>query len=140
MDEEKKLEQVLTREREEQTELERARSQDRNDGTELAQREEPVMIEPLHQVGTKKELGKSGFGKSEKHTFQQGTNESSPSRSDSSDEAKTETKATAPWYSRINPLTSGTIPPVPKQRAVSREQRANFLSLLTFQWINPLMT
>jgi ABC-type multidrug transport system fused ATPase/permease subunit len=31
-------------------------------------------------------------------------------------------------------------PPVPESRRISREKRANFLSLLTFQWINPLMT
>ncbi|KAJ9652888.1 ATP-binding cassette transporter yor1 [Neophaeococcomyces mojaviensis] len=45
-----------------------------------------------------------------------------------------------PWYHKINPLRFGKIPPVPKERIVSREYNANFFSLLTFQWINPLMT
>ena len=44
-----------------------------------------------------------------------------------------------PWHYRINPLRRGKPPPVPKERTVSREYNANFLSLLTFQWVNPLM-
>lgn len=44
------------------------------------------------------------------------------------------------WRHRINPLKRGNPPPVPEERIVSREYKANFLSLLTFQWINPLMT
>ena len=45
-----------------------------------------------------------------------------------------------PWYKRLNPLKRSTKPPVPKQRIVSREYRASFLSLLTFQWMAPLMS
>lgn len=45
-----------------------------------------------------------------------------------------------PWTHRINPLKRGKPPPIPEERIVSREYGANFLSLLTFQWINPLMT
>jgi len=44
------------------------------------------------------------------------------------------------WYHKINPLRYGKVPPVPKERVVSREHTANFFSMLTFQWINPLMT
>lgn len=45
-----------------------------------------------------------------------------------------------PWTHRINPLKRGKPPPVPEERILSREYKASFLSLLTFQWINPLMT
>lgn len=44
-----------------------------------------------------------------------------------------------PWYRR-NPLRWGTPPPVPKEAAVSPEYGAGFFSVLTFQWIAPLMT
>ena len=45
-----------------------------------------------------------------------------------------------PWYKRLNPLKRRIKPPVPKERTVSREYGANFFSLLTFQWMAPLMT
>lgn len=44
-----------------------------------------------------------------------------------------------PWHHRINPLRRGKAPPIPKERTISREYHANFFSLLTFQWVNPLM-
>lgn len=44
------------------------------------------------------------------------------------------------WYKRMNPLKWGKKPPVPKERTVSREYGASFLSMLTFQWMAPLMT
>jgi ATP-binding cassette subfamily C (CFTR/MRP) protein 1 len=45
-----------------------------------------------------------------------------------------------PWYKRLNPLRRGKTPPIPEERVVSREYNAGFLSMLTFQWVNPLMT
>ncbi|TQN69244.1 Multidrug resistance protein fer6 [Colletotrichum shisoi] len=45
-----------------------------------------------------------------------------------------------PWYKTPNPLKWGGIPPVPEERIVSREHRAGFFSLLTFQWMAPLMS
>lgn len=45
-----------------------------------------------------------------------------------------------PWHKRLNPLRRGKIPPVPEERKVSREYNAGFLSMITFQWVNPLMT
>lgn len=44
-----------------------------------------------------------------------------------------------PWYKTPNPLRWGSIPPVPKEREVSREHAAGFFSRLTFQWMAPLM-
>ncbi|MCJ1477980.1 hypothetical protein MMC13_006655 [Lambiella insularis] len=56
----------------------------------------------------------------------------------------TETQSTAPpkkpWYKHVNPLKWRPKPPVPKERIVSREYKASFLSLLTFQWMAPLMS
>ncbi|KIW82986.1 hypothetical protein Z517_02229 [Fonsecaea pedrosoi CBS 271.37] len=43
-----------------------------------------------------------------------------------------------PWRHRINPLRRNP-PPVPEERTVCREYNASFLSLLLFQWMNPLM-
>lgn len=44
-----------------------------------------------------------------------------------------------PWYKTPNPLRWGSIPPVPKERQVSREYKASFWSKLTFQWMAPMM-
>lgn len=44
------------------------------------------------------------------------------------------------WYQRgLNPLKWESPPPVPKERTVSREYGASFLSRLTFQWMSPAM-
>lgn len=45
-----------------------------------------------------------------------------------------------PWYSRLNPLKRKPIPIPEERNVVSGEYRAGFLSLLTFQWMSPLMT
>ncbi|CAK3849796.1 ABC transporter [Lecanosticta acicola] len=44
------------------------------------------------------------------------------------------------WSEKINPLKRKTPPPVPAERLPSREHQASFLSVLTFQWISPLMS
>ena len=49
-------------------------------------------------------------------------------------------KPKRPWYKRLNPLKWSKEPPIPKQRTVSPEYTAGFFSLLTFQWMGPLMT
>ncbi|GAM88788.1 hypothetical protein ANO11243_068220 [Dothideomycetidae sp. 11243] len=43
------------------------------------------------------------------------------------------------WSQRINPLKSKYPPPIPKEKQVSREYKASFLSKLTFQWMAPIM-
>jgi ATP-binding cassette subfamily C (CFTR/MRP) protein 1 len=45
-----------------------------------------------------------------------------------------------PWYKKINPLRWSKAPPVPKERTVSREYTASFLSLVYFMWMSPLMS
>lgn len=44
------------------------------------------------------------------------------------------------WYSRLNPLRWGKVPPVPDEPTVSREATAGFWSLLTFTWMGPIMS
>lgn len=43
------------------------------------------------------------------------------------------------WYKKLNPLKRGKTIPVPADRTVSKEYGANIFSLLTFQWMAPLM-
>ncbi|RMD43860.1 hypothetical protein DV735_g1180, partial [Chaetothyriales sp. CBS 134920] len=49
-------------------------------------------------------------------------------------------KIVTSWLRRLDPFRRGKIPPVPTERTVCPEYSASFLSLLMFQWINPLMT
>ncbi|KAI2473757.1 ATP-binding cassette transporter protein YOR1-like protein [Annulohypoxylon bovei var. microspora] len=62
---------------------------------------------------------------------------------DTSTITRTTTRASVPpkkpWYKTPNPLLWGSIPPIPKERQVSREYGAGFFSKLTFQWMAPLM-
>ncbi|OBT52768.1 hypothetical protein VE04_05839 [Pseudogymnoascus sp. 24MN13] len=48
--------------------------------------------------------------------------------------------AKKPWYKTPNPMKWGSIPPIPTERGVSREATAGWFSLLTFQWMAPVMT
>lgn len=48
-------------------------------------------------------------------------------------------KPEKPWYGKLNPLRWGRVPNVPDERTVSGEYGANWLSLLTFEWMTPLM-
>ncbi|KAJ5675972.1 hypothetical protein N7462_008869 [Penicillium macrosclerotiorum] len=43
------------------------------------------------------------------------------------------------WYRRLNPIRWQTPPPVPEERTPSREHGASFLSIISFQWMSPLM-
>lgn len=52
-----------------------------------------------------------------------------------------EEKIKKPWYKKsLNPLKRGPKPPVPKERTISAEYTAPFWSLLTFQWMAPIMS
>ncbi|KAJ5175109.1 uncharacterized protein N7482_000986 [Penicillium canariense] len=67
------------------------------------------------------------------------------SRSASGDEAKTPEITLQPpaqnkkWHQRLNPLRWQTPPPVPDERTPSREYGASFFSVISFQWMSPLM-
>ncbi|KAJ5681964.1 uncharacterized protein N7477_001904 [Penicillium maclennaniae] len=69
---------------------------------------------------------------------------SDQSASGDSTEAKAPDNALQPpdkrkWNRKLNPLRWATPPPVPEERAPSREYGASFFSIVTFQWMSPLM-
>ena len=72
-------------------------------------------------------------------TNRTGTTASSIATSDGGEQEETPPRKRT-WGEKLNPLKHKTIPPVPKERKPSREHGAGFFSLLTFQWIAPLMS
>ncbi|KAI1462199.1 ATP-binding cassette transporter protein YOR1-like protein [Annulohypoxylon moriforme] len=71
-----------------------------------------------------------------KHTQSHATDTSTITRTTT----RNSVPAKKPWHRVFNPLLWGSIPPVPKEREVSREYGAGFFSKLTFQWMAPLMS
>lgn len=69
----------------------------------------------------------------------------SSDRSASGDEAKAPDLNVQPpkqkrsWRRKLNPLRWQKPPPVPEERTPSREYGASFLSIVSFQWMSPLM-
>lgn len=105
---------------------------------------EPVATEPLRYVGSEsdlsstepeKEKGNHGGRRVDRTLTATTTASSVASRSVVAEPAKKK-----PWYKRLNPLKRSKKPPVPKERILSREYGANFFSMLTFQWMAPIMT
>ncbi|KAJ5895086.1 ABC transporter integral membrane type 1 [Penicillium taxi] len=64
--------------------------------------------------------------------------EKRPDSNASTENTLTETQEKK-WYGNLNPLRWQTIPPVPKERTVSKEYGASFFSIISFQWMSPLM-
>jgi ATP-binding cassette subfamily C (CFTR/MRP) protein 1 len=100
----------------------------------------PLATASLELVGTVKELDTLGDRKDATALTRKIT---SVSMAESSDDGLG--KGTSPadkgkktWT--LNPLKHRKIPPVPKERIVSREYGASWWSRLTFQWITPIMT
>jgi ABC-type multidrug transport system fused ATPase/permease subunit len=56
-----------------------------------------------------------------------------------SDEADVQPMQKKKWYRRLNPLRLQKIPPVPTERSVSHEHGASIFSIISFQWMSPLM-
>lgn len=54
-------------------------------------------------------------------------------------ELQTVEKPRKRWYKRLNPLRWEEPPPVPEERTVSKEYGAGFFSIISFQWMSPLM-
>jgi ATP-binding cassette, subfamily C (CFTR/MRP), member 1 len=128
-------------EHDEEKELHRALNHGRNAEAELNERNEPVNTEPLRYVETEKDIEKMGEDFGDEKAVRRITTTTSAAESTSDDvDIKEEVKPKPPWYDRINPLKRRKPPPVPEDRIVSREYGAPFLSLLTFQWMNPVMT
>ncbi|KAL6250213.1 ATP-binding cassette transporter yor1 [Rhinocladiella similis] len=122
--------------REEGDDLSRALSQENVEEQDLEKKAEPSQF--LEVPRTLKRVGR---GKSEDSTRLEKIESVATTASEASTAVpvKSREPEKAPWHHRINPLR-GTPPPVPEERTVCREYNASFLSLLTFQWMNPLMT
>ncbi|KAG8533135.1 uncharacterized protein KY384_001918 [Bacidia gigantensis] len=113
---------------------------------------EPVAADPLHTFATDTESTISEIEKQEydeKRREKEGT-EIPHARRTLTTTTTTSTltvESAAPvtrdhksWYKRLNPLKRSAKPSIPKERTVSREYTATFLSLATFQWMAPLMS
>lgn len=100
-------------------------------------------LEPLEHVEMEKELETLGDGK-EANVLTRKTTTISTAESSDDGMGKAAGEATKPprktWSEKLNPLKYRKIPPVPKERIVSREHGASLWSKLTFQWITPIMT
>ena len=122
--------------------------------------EEPVATEPLKRVTSESEINEetvydkeaveesqSDEGTSEKPRREplarSGSNWTGTSMASSLTETPNEDAGTTPHkrsiFDKLNPLKSRRPPPVPKERKVSREYGANLFSILTFQWMSPIM-
>lgn len=122
----------------EEKELEGALSTNGGPESDVLPRSEPVAEEPHHDAPTEKELEANanieGLGKVM-------TRSTIDSTEDGISKANTNAeKPKKKWYKRLNPLKRRPKPPVPQERTVSREYTAGFFSLVTFQWMAPLMT
>ncbi|KAF2794971.1 ABC multidrug transporter-like protein [Melanomma pulvis-pyrius CBS 109.77] len=103
---------------------------------------QPIVTEPLEVVATEKNLEVGLEKRSTRGTLsrlQSGTSGFSETSDDVSD-TKSSASTNKRWYKKLNPLKRGKKPPVPETRAVCREYQASWFSLITFQWMAPLMT
>ena len=110
---------------------------------------EPVATEPLQRVVTEKELNvetqvdlEAGDPEKKVHNRKiirsvSSTTQPSDDDADAKSEKKGPEKRT--WRERLNPLKTKYTPPIPVERQPSREYGANIFSVITFQWIAPLM-
>ncbi|SLM36235.1 abc transporter [Lasallia pustulata] len=107
---------------------------------------EPVATEPLKYVeSTSGDSGRSRSGSDSEEKKTRLAAHRTTTQATTTSTFTTETRSIVqpkekkPWYRNLNPLKWGKEPPVPKERIVSREYGANFFSMLTFQWMAPLM-
>ncbi|KAI9755932.1 MAG: hypothetical protein M1835_000778 [Candelina submexicana] len=103
-------------------------------------RNQPIATAPLPYVSSDSEESISDPEKKDSSNGRiHGHTSSSDEHVESGQKAPQQRKP-KPWYKRLNPLKRSKKPPVPTKRTVSREYRAGFWSLLTFQWMSPLMS
>ena len=108
---------------------------------------EPIATEPLQYVVSESGSSISGREKDPEKRVRRTTTARTTSTagvstlSTQGDQTRSteQTSKKKAWYKRLNPLKRSNKPPVPKERVVSREYEAGFLSRLTFQWMSPLM-
>ncbi|KAI9714511.1 MAG: hypothetical protein M1820_000472 [Bogoriella megaspora] len=112
--------------------------------------DEPIATEPLQEVITEKEsnlahrggiqadnLGKQSQENNIFRSVTTGT-EISENGLDTKSE-KIDAEKSSLWE-RINPLKRRRKPPVPKERQISREFGASIFSIISFQWMSPIMS
>lgn len=97
---------------------------------------EPVATEPLQVVVSNSDSASSDTEKKERLTASRSLTTTTTTSTIAPEPEYTEKK---PWYRSLNPLKSRRKPPVPKERVVSREYGAHLLSMLTFEWMAPIM-
>lgn len=111
-------------------------------GAQSTKEYEPIKTEPLQSVGTEKDV-EADFEKrstrGDLSRLQSGNSAFTDASSEISD-TKSSAGGRRKWYKKANPLKWGKKPPVPKNREVCPEYHAGWFSMLTFQWMNPLMT
>lgn len=114
----------------------RALSQDHGEEEELGKIDEPTQY-----LEVPKDVRKVHRGKSEDSMRLEKIESSATTATEASAAVQTKSREPekAPWHHRINPFRRGAPPPIPEERTVCPEYNASFLSLLTFQWMNPLM-
>ena len=100
---------------------------------------EPVATEPLQYVGSESDLS-SSHQKPEKKGEADVHRTVTATTTTSTLTVESQRQKQKPWYKRLHPLKKSIKPPIPKERSVSREYGASFLSHLTFQWMAPLMS
>ena len=100
---------------------------------------EPVATKPLQYVGSDSDLS-SSHQKPEKEGEVEVHRTVTATTTTSTLTVESQRQKRKPWYKRLNPLKKSIKPPIPKERSVSREYGASFLSQLTFQWMAPLMS
>jgi ATP-binding cassette, subfamily C (CFTR/MRP), member 1 len=120
-------------------------NQNRNAEAELNDRPASTASESLEHISIAKDVEKDieqqGRISGARKVVRRMTTTTSTVESSSSDAViKEEDTQPLPWYDRINPLKRRKVPPVPQERTVSREHGASIVSLMTFQWMNPVMT
>lgn len=118
-----------------------------------ALRPEPVAEEPFERVADAKDANienvvdkdmvdakalEEGKSDGRQEQFERSSSGWSSSNSDSSKNAVPPAKQS--WSEKINPLKKKNKPPIPQERTVCPEYNASFFSLLTFQWMAPIMS
>lgn len=100
-----------------------------------------IATEPLQSVAIQDDEKHGSEKRSQPGTVKRDSYSSGDTGSDSGPGTKAEpTQDQRSWLDKANPLKKSTKPPVPEQRGVSREHGAGFFSVLTFQWMAPLMS
>ncbi|KAF2134156.1 ABC multidrug transporter-like protein [Dothidotthia symphoricarpi CBS 119687] len=101
----------------------------------------PTEYEPIKPQADSKAL-EAGHGRNSDNTLSrhQSSTSAFTETSDVESDARSSIQKKKKWFKRLNPLKQGAKPPVPAEQEICPEYNAGFLSRLTFQWMQPLMS